>query len=193
MVQIKKNDMREAILVSAFDLFSRKGYTATTMADIARQAEMNVGTLYVYFDSKMALLYVIYRPWLEHQLNELADSVRKLRSPATKLQRLFTGLWSDIPAADHSFANALIEALALAPPELGKQDNLLSQVEVFLNDLLLEILPPERHVLLREGLLSHLLWMAFDGFTINVRLSDTRDVTRIAELMTAMVLGHRFE
>ncbi|HCP78858.1 MAG TPA: TetR/AcrR family transcriptional regulator, partial [Pusillimonas sp.] len=66
MVQIKKNDMREAILVSAFDLFSRKGYTATTMADIARQAEMNVGTLYVYFDSKMALLYVIYRPWLEH-------------------------------------------------------------------------------------------------------------------------------
>ncbi|HBT34156.1 MAG TPA: TetR/AcrR family transcriptional regulator [Pusillimonas sp.] len=193
MVQIKKNDMREAILVSAFDLFSRKGYTATTMADIARQAEMNVGTLYVYFDSKMALLYVIYRPWLEHQLNELADSVRKLRSPATKLQRLFTGLWSDIPAADHSFANALIEALALAPPELGKQDNLLSQVEVFLNDLLLEILPPERHVLLREGLLSHLIWMAFDGFTINVRLSDTRDVTRIAELMTAMVLGHRFE
>ncbi|HCP78859.1 MAG TPA: TetR/AcrR family transcriptional regulator, partial [Pusillimonas sp.] len=129
----------------------------------------------------------------EHQLNELADSVRKLRSPATKLQRLFTGLWSDIPAADHSFANALIEALALAPPELGKQDNLLSQVEVFLNDLLLEILPPERHVLLREGLLSHLIWMAFDGFTINVRLSDTRDVTRIAELMTAMVLGHRFE
>lgn len=181
--------MREAILVSAFDLFSRKGYTATTMADIARQAEMNVGTLYIYFDSKLAILYVIYRPWLEEQLKSLAESVRKLRSPATRLRRLFTGLWGDIPAADHSFANALMEALAVSPSELGKQDNLLIQVENFLTDLLLQILPEDRQRLLRDGLLSHLIWMAFDGYTINHRLRDVRDIAATAELFSDLILG----
>src|SRR5690606_28643504 len=84
MIQIKKHKVRDAILVSAFDLFCRKGYTATTMADIARQAEVNIGTLYVYFESKLAILYALYRPWQEEKLRELAESVRKLRSPAMR-------------------------------------------------------------------------------------------------------------
>ena len=189
MVQVKKNDMREAILVSAFDLFSRKGYTATTMADIARQAEMNVGTLYVYFDSKIALLYEVYRPWTEQKLEKLASTVRKMRSPSTRLRRLLIGLWGDLPAADHSFSNALIEALASSPSELGKTNNLLAHVEQFVSELLLEIVPESRHSVLKDGLLSHLLWMAFDGFTINKRLRDTRDITAMADLVAGLILG----
>jgi len=191
MVQVKKNDMREAILVSAFDLFSRKGYTATTMADIARQAEMNVGTLYVYFDSKISLLYEVYRPWQIQELDKLATTVRKLRSPSMQLRRLLVGLWGDLPAADHSFSNALIEALASAPPEMGKPNNLLAYVEQYLSDLLAEILPEDRLHLLKEGLLSHLIWMAFDGFTINQRLRDTRDITAMADLVAGLILNDK--
>ncbi len=191
MVQVKKNDMREAILVSAFDLFSRKGYTATTMAEIARQAEMNVGTLYVYFDSKISLLYEVYRPWQVQELDKLATAVRKLRSPSTQLRRLLIGLWGDLPATDHSFSNTLIEALASAPPEMGKPNNLLAYVEQYLSDLLAEILPEDRRHLLDGGLLSHLIWMAFDGFAINQRLRDTRDVTAMADLVAGMILNDK--
>lgn len=191
MVQVKKNDMREAILVSAFDLFSRKGYTATTMAEIARQAEMNVGTLYVYFDSKISLLYEVYRPWQIQELDKLATAVRKLRSPSMQLRRLLVGLWGDLPATDHSFANTLIEALASAPPEMGKPNNLLAYVEQYLSDLLAEILPEDRQHLLKEGLLSHLIWMAFDGFSINQRLRDTRDVTAMADLVAGLILNDK--
>ena len=189
MAQIKKREVRDAILVSAFDLFCRKGYTATTMAEIARQAEVNIGTLYVYFDSKLAILYALYRPWQEEQLRNLAESVRKMRSPATRLRRLFTGLWADIPAADHSFANTLMEALPASPAGTGKQDNLLEDVEAFLTTLLKEILPPERHYLLRDGLLSHLIWMAFDGYAINSRLRDLRDISATADLLSDLLLG----
>ncbi|MGV2290446.1 TetR/AcrR family transcriptional regulator [Trinickia sp. YCB016] len=189
MPQVKKAGMREAILAAAFDLFCRKGYTPTTMSEIARTAGMTVANLYVYFDSKLLILYEIYQPWLNDQLQALRESVVKLRTPRTRLNRVFTGIWSDIPAADHCFANALIEALSSAPSGMGKPVNLLVQVEEFLNELLIEILPPERAEMVREGLLSHVVWMAFDGFVINQRIGDLRDIEKIADLMTDMLLG----
>lgn len=189
MAQVKKVGMREAILESAFDLFSRKGYTATTMAEIARGAGMTVANLYVYFDSKMAIFYEIYQPWLKKQLEVLAVSVRKFRSPRSKLKRIFTGLWGDIPAADHSFANSLIEALASMPEGAGKSTDLLVQVENAVTELMVEALPEERHALVSNKLLAHVLWMAFDGFVINLHLGDVRPIDDVAEVMTNLLLG----
>jgi len=186
---VKKAGMREAILTAAFDLFCRKGYTTTTMSEIARTAGMTVANLYVYFDSKLVILYEIYQPWLSNQLQTLRDSVARLRTPRTRLQRVFIGIWSDIPAADHCFSNSLIEALSSAPSGMGKPVKLLVQVEDFLNDLLAEILPPERAAIAKERLFSHVVWMAFDGFVINQRIGDLRDIARIAELMTDLLLG----
>jgi AcrR family transcriptional regulator len=181
--------MREAILQAAFDLFSRKGYTPTTMAEIARTSSMTVANLYVYFDSKLLILNELYRPWLDGQLLALADSVRKFRSPRAKLRRIFIGLWGDIPAADHCFANALIEALAVSPQGMSKGTTLLIDAENFLGELIAECLPDDASVDLKDGLLAHILWMAFDGFVINNRIGDVRDIERIADIMTDMLLG----
>ncbi|REE07361.1 TetR family transcriptional regulator [Paraburkholderia sp. BL27I4N3] len=189
MPQVKKAGMREAILAAAFDLFCRKGYSTTTMSEIARAAGMTVANLYVYFDSKLLLLYEIYEPWLNKQLEGVRESVAKLRTPRTRLRRVFIGLWGDIPAADHCFANALIEALSSAPPGMGKPVSLLASVEDLLDTMLTEILPPERMTFVRDQLLSHVVWMAFDGFVINQRIGDLRDVEKIADVMTDMLLG----
>lgn len=48
-------DKREQILSVAAELFSRQGYHTTTVADIARQADVAQGTVYLYFDSKKAI------------------------------------------------------------------------------------------------------------------------------------------
>lgn len=188
MAQVKKSGMREAILESGFGLFARKGFTATTMADIARGAGMTVGNTYVYFDSKLAIFYAIYRPWLEKQLDSLAVSVRRLRSPREQVRRTLLGLWGDIPAADHCFANALIEALSAIPEGAGKQNDLLVQVEVFISDLLREVLPEERKALVAEDLLAHILWMAFDGFVINQHIGDVRPIDRVVDVFTDLLL-----
>ena len=45
-------ERRSAILNSALVLFDDKGYVNTTIADIARQAEMSNGLIYHYFSSK---------------------------------------------------------------------------------------------------------------------------------------------
>jgi len=189
VAQTKKSGMREAILQSAFTLFSHKGYSATTMAEIARASNMTVANLYVYFESKLAILHVLYQPWLAQQLEDLAEAVHKLRSPRSRLRRIFVGLWNDIPAADHGFANALLEALAVAPPEMVKSNELLLQLESFLANLVRESLPPERQHLMKNDLLPQLFWMAFDGFVINRHLGTQRDIPALAAALTDLMLG----
>ncbi|MGI8551933.1 MAG: TetR/AcrR family transcriptional regulator [Dehalococcoidia bacterium] len=49
-------DRREQVLAAAKTLFTTKGYETTTMADVAKQASVSVGTLYHYFESKRDLL-----------------------------------------------------------------------------------------------------------------------------------------
>ena len=103
--------------------------------------------------------------------------------------RIFTGLWGDIPAADHSFANALIEALSSVPEGAGKSNDLLAHVESFLSNLLAEALPEERKALVSDHLLSHILWMAFDGFVIDQHIGDVRPIEDVADIMTSVLLG----
>lgn len=188
MVQIKKEEIREAIVESAFTLFKHRGYAATTMSSIAREAGVTVSNLYVYFDSKILILYEIYTPWFREQVTRLRESASRLRQQRARLKRILIGIWAELPAADQAFANCMIEALASAPDHQGKPNDLLVWSEGQLSEMLLEALPEERHALVTDGLLAHILWMAFDGFVINQRMGDYRDMERIADLMTDMLL-----
>ena len=189
MPQVKKAEVREAILAAAFSAFSTKGYSATTMTEIARQAGTTVANLYVYFDSKLVILYEIYQPWLTRQLDVLRTEVLLLSNPRKKIRRIIKGIWADIPAADHAFANALIDALASAPIGMRKPGNLLVSVETFLTQLLVDSLPPGRTGVVHGDLLAHLIWMAFDGFVINHRIGDERDIDKISTMMADLLLG----
>jgi TetR/AcrR family transcriptional repressor of nem operon len=52
-------DTRERILRTAFQLFHEQGYHATGVATIAREAGVNPGSLYHFFESKDALLLAV--------------------------------------------------------------------------------------------------------------------------------------
>ncbi|WP_321948063.1 TetR/AcrR family transcriptional regulator [Paraburkholderia sp. J10-1] len=189
MVQVKKADMRGAMLTAAFDLFSRKGYAATTLSEIARNAGTTGPNLYVYFESKLAVVYELYEPWLLLQVEALQKNVFALRGPRQQLHRLFIGLWSDIPLADRHFANVLIEALASTPPDTRKPRDLLHTLDAMVTAILMRIVPKERTHLVSDGVYARILWMAFDGFSINQRIGQKFAIERTAELMTMMLLG----
>jgi AcrR family transcriptional regulator len=72
---------RQQIIVAAKRVFSDKGYAKATMEDIAKEAELSPGTLYLYFKNKdelyaslslRILQYLLMR--LEHVNKEDADS-----------------------------------------------------------------------------------------------------------------------
>lgn len=52
----KKQQRREMIIDTAFELFAQKGYSATGMRDIMSACNMSKGGIYVYFDSKKDIL-----------------------------------------------------------------------------------------------------------------------------------------
>lgn len=51
---------REAILQAARTVFARKGFHGTTIADIAEQAGIALGTFYLYFPSKNAVFAALH-------------------------------------------------------------------------------------------------------------------------------------
>lgn len=54
-VDLKKSKKRQDILDSAYELFTTKGFSNTTILNIALAAGVGKGTFYLYFDSKEAV------------------------------------------------------------------------------------------------------------------------------------------
>ncbi len=51
-IEEKKKEKKEALLISAFELFTEKGIQNTSIAEIAKRAKMAKGTFYLYFKDK---------------------------------------------------------------------------------------------------------------------------------------------
>jgi len=73
------------ILSAALECFVEKGFTATRLDDVAQRAGVSKGTLYLYFDSKEALLEAVVRenvvPFIERaeqRVDEFQGSSRDL-------------------------------------------------------------------------------------------------------------------
>ncbi len=189
MVQVKKASVRGAIVDAASDLFAAQGFQGTTLAQIAGGAGVAVGNIYSYFPSKLHLLYEVYRPWLTERMESLSATVARAPDARSKIRRILVGLWHDIPAEDPGLANSLMEALATADPEKGKPDDLLLWTEARLTEMFAEALPADRREAVGDSRLANLCLMAFDGYVINMRLKDLRDIDALAEMMCDLLLG----
>lgn len=69
------NDKKEFLARIAIDLFAKKGFSVTTMRDIAKAAKVNVALIYYYFKDKEELLYHI----IERSTNNLIVVLREIQ------------------------------------------------------------------------------------------------------------------
>ena len=114
MVQVKKEAVRDAILEAAQKLFKSQGYAGATMSAIAREAGVAPATVYVYYESKLEVFFAIYDPWLRVKLDTLQAESRRIKQPQKRLEYLLMGLWRDVPRADNTFTNNLMQAASQA-------------------------------------------------------------------------------
>jgi AcrR family transcriptional regulator len=56
----KAKDKKEAIMESALELFTTKGFDNTSTASISKNAGVATGTLFTYFESKLELINELY-------------------------------------------------------------------------------------------------------------------------------------
>jgi AcrR family transcriptional regulator len=191
MVQHKKPEVREAILDGAFRLFSMHGYAATTLAAIAKSAKVSPGNVYIYFDSKLEILYAIYDPWLRARLDALEKELAPIRSPRNRLRRLLAALWRDIPAEENGFLNNIMQAISVTDPRKGYRSTLVQWLEDKIAGLVMDALPTERRSRWRRARLAHVLIMAFDGFAIYRHLHPDKNPIDDATInaMAALLIG----
>jgi len=79
----KKLDKRQRIRSAARELFSKLGYEAATLRQIARRAHVGLGTLFNYADDKRDLIFLI--------MNEELDAIAERASNAAEAERGLLG------------------------------------------------------------------------------------------------------
>ncbi len=64
-------DKREAILSAALELFAERGFHGTAVPEVAKRARVAAGTVYLYFESKEALVNALFQQWKSALFAEL--------------------------------------------------------------------------------------------------------------------------
>ena len=86
-VRPQSGDKREAILRAAIVVFAHNGYFSSKVADIAREAGVADGTVYLYFKNKDDLLTSIFGWAMGEFLNRARSEMAEIEDPREKLQR----------------------------------------------------------------------------------------------------------
>jgi AcrR family transcriptional regulator len=106
-----RQDKRERIVAAARQLFARKGYEATTTSEIAAEAGVATGTLFLYAPTKDDLLVLVFR---EDMTAVIERAYQALPSRGRTLGRLlrFFGAQLDYYEHDAALGRALVRQQA---------------------------------------------------------------------------------
>ena len=81
-------DKREAILRAAIKVFARNGYFNSKVSDIAREANIADGTVYLYFKSKDEILHSVFDRAMDEFISEGKREIAEIEKADEKLRRI---------------------------------------------------------------------------------------------------------
>lgn len=111
---------RVEILEAAITLFARRGFLATTMADLARAIRMTPGALYWHFPTKEDLLLAALEELHQRCLCEFDDWGAQRALPAREQLQAFTGRTQRF-LSDHREYGIFFAMLAAEAPESNER------------------------------------------------------------------------
>jgi AcrR family transcriptional regulator len=81
-------DKREAILRSAIKVFAQKGYFNSKVADVAKEAGIADGTVYLYFKSKDEILHSVFDRAMEEFISQGKQEIAEIEEADERLRRI---------------------------------------------------------------------------------------------------------
>lgn len=137
----QKREREQRILRAAEQLFARRGYGRTTMADVARRARLAVGTIYNYFPSKPEIVLALLRREAGATL-ATGEAVRKAppRDPTAAVLALFDVYLDLVARHDRALLRELLAAAVAQPDPVARAGfeldlRLMDQLRALLSDL----------------------------------------------------------
>jgi len=85
-VNHEKNDKHEQILRAAIKTFARKGFYNTRISDIAKEANVADGTIYLYFKNKDNLLVSLFEESMNQIIQMVEEKLANVDDPIEKLR-----------------------------------------------------------------------------------------------------------
>jgi AcrR family transcriptional regulator len=90
----RKEARPQEVLAAALDLFVERGFASTRLEDVARQAGVSKGTLYLYFANKEELFKAVVRESIVPIIGEAEDTIAHFDGPSDELMRkVIFGWW----------------------------------------------------------------------------------------------------
>ena len=125
----EKENRRKEILRAARKVFSNKGFNAATMEEIALQAELSPGTLYLYFKNKEELHTYLSIEILKYLADEIQKVLSQDLSVENKIER-FQDVFIDVYDYD---SNILINLFHLQSGETlqNLSEEVLKQIKKY--------------------------------------------------------------
>ncbi len=87
-MKLKKEEKRRKIIEAAIKIFAENGYFNSRVSEIAKQAGVADGTIYIYFKSKEELLSAIFDEALNVFVEESRKTLEGITDPIEKLKKI---------------------------------------------------------------------------------------------------------
>ncbi len=129
---------RERILEEAVKLFYERGFTGTTLDDIAAELGVTKPFIYTHFRSKTDLLAAICTPTIELSLDAVSRAAKGTGSPTERLYRAIVGFTQVVLSRQANIAIYFREEKNLAPDALAEINALRKKFDRVLSKLLAE-------------------------------------------------------
>jgi AcrR family transcriptional regulator len=129
---------RERILEEAVKLFYERGFTGTTLDDIAAELGVTKPFIYTHFRGKVELLAALCKPTIELALAAVANAAARTGTPSERLRIAITDFTKVVLQRQPNIAIYFREEKNLSPEALAEINVLRREFDHLLSDLLLE-------------------------------------------------------
>ncbi len=129
---------RERILEEAVKLFYERGFTGTTLDDIAAELGVTKPFIYTHFRSKTDLLAALCKPTIELSLDAVARGSKSPGTPTERLRRAMVDFTQVVLSRQANIAIYFREEKNLEPAALAEINALRKKFDRLLSNLLAE-------------------------------------------------------
>lgn len=185
--EIRKTS-KDKILSVALELFAKKGYHATSVSQIARQANISKGLMYNYFASKEILLNEVIRQGF-NLLAELEYKTKREVNPEKQLEEFVDSVLQNLYS---NFSYWQLYLALLVHPEIQKK--IEKEMQQFRDEFIETIASLFRKLKIKNPELeAFLLGTFFDGLVLNFMVAeDLFPVKKIKEaLLSKYITGSK--
>ena len=83
----KNNEKYHRIINAATKVFAKKGFYQSKISEIAKEAQVADGTIYIYFENKDDILISLFEEQMQAVLDNMAVQIAPLSDPAEMLEQ----------------------------------------------------------------------------------------------------------